>query len=859
MANQIPPSATSDAEAQQPAPYLPPEILNKIILHFISSQRGPLRRRDLIGLLAVSLISKAWLIAARRQLWIGYCFRLPELNHRLSTLRQLYTSPHYSLGLETIKELTVSPEYPFSSESDQELRWCGEVLKGVKTITIEGPATLIGQTTPIPNCFIEDISLFRRVTTLNLERVNFASPIEFYHFLVALGNRLENLKCSRVRTQSLNKDGRSAHLPVTEVSGDATKTDLPFAGKRMPIKTRVLEIDFEAFLRLIHAGGLEVVGLEQLTFVDHNDVNPTLVWRLPKPASKEYPLIPRLNTIGQMLTLCGKDLRRLKFRFLRDDTYKSSQDVQKREAPKFFDLSMLAPMLREIDIQTKNPDCILSMFHFSLPHTCLSFIEISQLPSLQNRLEFDRALERSVPRLEELVFAVPEVIPKQEHLRGSICLRLQVLHIERALQALRIVSRDIGEGDSKESWKAIRVLMQDNAVARLPQEMFYPILENLHDDIPSLRQCALAARCLLPVSRSLLFRVTGLFVQEKIDQFHRLLEISPHLAQYVVQLHAALYSSPDHIQASLSSIVRRSTALETVRLLVVHESFTASEVYALLGEEAPRIKTFSLRFIMGPGLNVKDAYSICEYLAKRGGLQDLRLAPLRTKGADVVLPSNTHSLTPLNLRILTIAGESNALGLFFGWAISSGSCLQFNDLRVLRIRWLTEPDSSVTNAATNTPRHPKIAGDPTIRSLPFLILDSCPNLCTITCSIFAQGDEGPTLNTWCTAIKRLSRRLRLEEFNVTVELSSRPTEYPWTVLDDALVAVPCFRKLRIKFNDVQEGPQHNRVSTDNLRTWFPQVHGSNKIELVAAQSVWANINCHPLEYSSRSGEWKTGV
>ncbi|KAK7052940.1 hypothetical protein VNI00_004260 [Paramarasmius palmivorus] len=326
MANQIPSSATSNAEAQQPAPYLPPEILNKIILHFISSQRTPLHRRDLRGLCTVSLISKAWLIAARIQLWVGYCFRIPEPNSRLSTLRQLYTSPHYSLGLETIKELVVSPEYPFSSESDQEFRWCGDVLKGVKTITIEGPATFMGQT-KLGDCFIEDISLFCGVTTLNLERISFASPIQFYHLLVALGNRLENLKCSRVRTQSLNKDGRPAHLPVTEVSGaDATKSELSCVGERMPVRTRVLETDFEAFLRLIYAGGLELVGLEQLTFVD---LNPTFMGRLPKP---EYPLNPRLNAIGQMfkLTLCGKDLRRLKFRLLRDDTYKSLKDVQSK-------------------------------------------------------------------------------------------------------------------------------------------------------------------------------------------------------------------------------------------------------------------------------------------------------------------------------------------------------------------------------------------------------------------------------------------------------------------------------------------------------------------------------------------------
>ncbi|KAK7029555.1 hypothetical protein VNI00_014432 [Paramarasmius palmivorus] len=334
MANHIPSSVTSDAQAQQCAPHLPPEILDQIILHFISFQPGPLWHHELKELLTLSLISRAWLIATRRQLWSGYPFPFSEPNYdRFCTLRLLYSSPQYSLGLETIEELVVSLDFPFLDLRNFELRWCGEAFKGVKTITIERPVPLMGQTATFHDCLIGGFSSFSGVTTLKLNGVNFTSLNQLYDLLIALGDSLETLKCWQIR---ICEDAKPLDLSVT----DATESGLSCVEKHSLARIRALEIDFETLFRLVHISGLKLVGLEQLTLEE----------RLFRLVLNENSLLARLNAIGPH---CGKDLRRLKLRLFPDVTCGSLQDLQGKETPEFFDLSVHAPLLQEIQVDIK--------------------------------------------------------------------------------------------------------------------------------------------------------------------------------------------------------------------------------------------------------------------------------------------------------------------------------------------------------------------------------------------------------------------------------------------------------------------------------------------------------------------------
>ncbi|KAJ6588096.1 hypothetical protein B0H19DRAFT_1057349 [Mycena capillaripes] len=77
----------------------------------------------------------------------------------------------------------------------------------------------------------------------------------------------------------------------------------------------------------------------------------------------------------------------------------------------------------------------------------------------------------------------------------------------------------------------------------LPQELMDMIIDNLHDDIPSLQACSLAARAFAASTRTYIFNKIeikppqdSLSSQNTCQKFHQLLTSSPHIAPLVDEL-----------------------------------------------------------------------------------------------------------------------------------------------------------------------------------------------------------------------------------------------------------------------------------------------------------------------------------
>ncbi|KAJ6572301.1 hypothetical protein B0H19DRAFT_1256194 [Mycena capillaripes] len=83
-----------------------------------------------------------------------------------------------------------------------------------------------------------------------------------------------------------------------------------------------------------------------------------------------------------------------------------------------------------------------------------------------------------------------------------------------------------------------------------PQELIDMVVDNLHDDIPSLKSCSLAARTFVSSARIHIFRkieilppLKPLSSRNPCQRFHKLLTSSPHIAPLVEELSVVLVGS----------------------------------------------------------------------------------------------------------------------------------------------------------------------------------------------------------------------------------------------------------------------------------------------------------------------------
>ncbi|KAF7357378.1 hypothetical protein MSAN_01333800 [Mycena sanguinolenta] len=85
---------------------------------------------------------------------------------------------------------------------------------------------------------------------------------------------------------------------------------------------------------------------------------------------------------------------------------------------------------------------------------------------------------------------------------------------------------------------------------RVPQELVHLIVDNLHDDIPSLESCSLTARSFVSSAQTYLFNKVEILPPKNRDdpnspcrKFHKLLTSSPHIAPLVDELEIVLVGS----------------------------------------------------------------------------------------------------------------------------------------------------------------------------------------------------------------------------------------------------------------------------------------------------------------------------
>ncbi|KAF7370258.1 hypothetical protein MSAN_00656900 [Mycena sanguinolenta] len=85
---------------------------------------------------------------------------------------------------------------------------------------------------------------------------------------------------------------------------------------------------------------------------------------------------------------------------------------------------------------------------------------------------------------------------------------------------------------------------------RVPQELVYLIVDNLHDDIPSLKSCSLTARAFVGSAQTWIFNKVEILPPKSRDdqdspcrKFYKLLTRSPHIASLVEELQIVLVGS----------------------------------------------------------------------------------------------------------------------------------------------------------------------------------------------------------------------------------------------------------------------------------------------------------------------------
>ncbi|KAK7052914.1 hypothetical protein VNI00_004234 [Paramarasmius palmivorus] len=455
------------------------------------------------------------------------------------------------------------------------------------------------------------------------------------------------------------------------------------------------------------------------------------------------------------------------------------------------------------------------------------------------------------------------------------------LDTDSSIKALKI-EIPVEFKDRKESNRVLCTMHEDTAL-RLPQELLDAIVEELDpsEDKLSLRQCALAARCLLPTAQRILFRTIELHNLDdtNMDHFRRLLSLSHHLALYINILELYLQCYPEFLtQIPLASIVPRLQNLQCIELLAARAEgvrpcpLTSTQFSTLLGgQEMPRIRKFVLR---GDNpIEIKEVYAICEWFAERGGIQDLYFEGFYMTWDPTLSHTASPNLTtvsPIHLRRFTITECTSKVEPFLEWATSSRSCMQFTELRELTVSYLT--------AHTHTPVHFFRILDQAKGSLTHLRLDADMSLSSIQPYTFPElrsiscwlPNKHSALKPWCTALRQWGTP-KLEKF--VIQMDPAGSKHPWTfdeLLDDfgrhlwnefeeILVAHTQLESRHVVLQIqilVDTSLNHN---ADILQRYFPLLHASCRCQLVVKAQQEGRKGSgmtQSWEYTSRSGQWE---
>ncbi|KAK7052937.1 hypothetical protein VNI00_004257 [Paramarasmius palmivorus] len=420
--------------------------------------------------------------------------------------------------------------------------------------------------------------------------------------------------------------------------------------------------------------------------------------------------------------------------------------------------------------------------------------------------------------------------------------------------------------------------MPENASSRLPHEVLDTILENLRQDSQSLRQCALAARCLLPVAQRVIFCTVYLAENEPnssdvdmMARFHRLLDLSPHLAKYVTEATILLHPTEwtDNLsEHPLSLIIPQ---LHSLRWLSFNfgntiNPMTFHQLHTLLGGSSiPRIRSLRTNFLYVASMG--DLARICDWLAEGGDLQELQFEHVDI--SDTTSPVNTgyhsRSATAAQLKKLTISHRLKDIDSFLEWAISSESCLRFDELRELTVGDLTDQSSEHLLRILHTARSSirQITFDTKVPSLSSIAFESFSALRSIAYHVIVP--EESSLREW-TNILAQHKELSLDSFIVNVNTYRRRADDPWTGLLNQpwkeLEAAFMINTKRKKL-EMRLGFSPTKVDIGMIEECFPLSHTPSHVareRLVVKQSiifVEANmVKEQQWEYKPGYLEWK---
>ncbi|RDX50036.1 hypothetical protein OH76DRAFT_477854 [Lentinus brumalis] len=378
----------------------------------------------------------------------------------------------------------------------------------------------------------------------------------------------------------------------------------------------------------------------------------------------------------------------------------------------------------------------------------------------------------------------------------------------------------------------------------LPQEILEHILDFLHDDVQTLRACALAARVFLQTSRY--HRFNGLaLAYPRTSRLSNLLSVSPDLAWSIKSLRL---TSATHL--ALDSDLRLLQHLPALTDLSV-----IGPVLTSIAAHAPNLTTLRVRWTRSTASCKYLIFGIADFLS----LEELELVDIRLSSQDVSSPE--YPAAP-PLRKLRFKGGDCAAAIC-GWLAAVESIPPFHSLSH-DIRERRDAEEFVQLAETLSP----LVHELTLRFIPEgnmndALADTALTLCPFTvlrsCTLrFAFGEMCVPQNTslpWIpTIIGQLSSshlqtlRISLAVDNVE-DLRSLASEcavrvispayfddmrfLDWEGIERALVS----EQLRGITRVLLEGRGSRTALENHIKTLCPELHSRGILLLVPVEGA----------------------
>lgn len=185
---------------------------------------------------------------------------------------------------------------------------------------------------------------------------------------------------------------------------------------------------------------------------------------------------------------------------------------------------------------------------------------------------------------------------------------------------------------------------------RLSSELIARVVDYLHDDVRSLKDCSLAAHVLLHHTRNSIFRVVQLNLRN-CQKFLQILQTSPGAGPYVRELHVTVRprESPPWVDRYLFAISEKLPNVRTLYMKSQGEAILTAAPFMgfrnirtlyILGCELDSLNTLLSLIGVSPHLEVLDTTEMCVY---RGAIDDTVPAlPVRPRALKSVILNSSR-------------------------------------------------------------------------------------------------------------------------------------------------------------------------------------------------------------------------